>query len=120
MTVNNKRSRQVIYFADWNPTELNGDILPITKVGISINPQRRMKDLTLPPFGIDIVATFETVEQAKEVELELHKNFTKCNFSINGEWFKLPNEIIEWAERKNHVSISNVKEINWSKYRGQN
>ena len=103
--------QKIIYFADWNPNQLTGDILPLSKVGISANPKERITEYTVPPFQPTITATFIPQEDARKVERELHNYFKLHDFHINGEWFSLPDSIIGWAERQNKVSKSDIQNI---------
>lgn len=64
------------------------------KIGQSINPQRRARELAAGlPF--DLIHTIGT-EDMSRLEIELHTKFEeKC---ISGEWFELEAEDIEWLK----------------------
>jgi len=116
MNTTNRRKKfneKVVYFADWNPDKLSGDVLPITKVGISNDPEQRMNDLTIPPFKSNVIAILHTKCNAAIVENLLHEKFKARGFHINGEWFSLPDGIIGWAERNDEVSIGGVENVDW-------
>jgi hypothetical protein len=99
---------QVVYFADWNPDKLEGDVLPLTKVGISSDPQRRMGQLTTPPFEPKIVATVETKGDVEVAESTFHLVFDDLGYHVNGEWFNLPSNVIEWVEERQVTSKDEI------------
>jgi hypothetical protein len=111
MTLRQDREK-VVYFADWNPDKLEGRILPLTKVGISSNPEQRITEYTIPPYEPEIVAVVDSCE-ARNVEQELHTLFETKGWKIDGEWFDLPDSVIGWAERNDSVSKGDALETNW-------
>jgi len=105
---------KVVYFADWNPDELSGNVLPLTKVGISSHPEKRISDLTVPPFEQEIVATIKTYGDARHVEDALHEQMRKNGYHVDGEWFSLPDSVIGWAERTGTAKPERIKDTEWA------
>ena len=111
----------VVYFADWNPESIDSTTLPVTKVGVSYQPHKRIKNITsgsaLPPFGsecIEIVAVIDSPNDVYKVEDKFHKKFETQGWHMNGEWFNLPDSVIEWAEERSATTPQEIEETKWS------
>jgi len=66
--------------------------LGVVKIGISNDPERRVKEIRLASgFKTDVIKTFETTLCAFKVEKALHKHFS--HLRLEGEWFK--KEVLE-------------------------
>lgn len=59
------------------------------KIGISINPNDRLKEFTLLPYPLEEIC-IERVKGYKTIEQELHTIFERKN--VRGEWFELNEE----------------------------
>ena len=65
------------------------------KIGVTANLKKRLKAIqTHNPHKMAVVKTIHcsNIQQAKKAEKELHKRFSE--FRQNGEWFKLPEPVI--------------------------
>src|SRR5690606_26032137 len=68
--------------------KLNG--FDIYKIGVSSNPERRIKDIDgANPFGVDVLFT-EYFKNVYEMEECVHDSF--CKNSMRREWFKIQPE----------------------------
>lgn len=65
----------------------------VYKIGRTKNIDTRMKTLIKLPFDTKLIHTIKTDNPTK-TELELHRKF--ADLRVNGEWFKLSNENIEY------------------------
>lgn len=65
------------------------------KIGISINPEERLKEFTLLPYPLEEVC-IERVKGYKNIEQELHRIFENKN--VRGEWFELNQEDIAFIK----------------------
>jgi hypothetical protein len=66
------------------------------KIGMSVNPKKRIETLGVKlPFPIDTICTIKT-DDMTSLELELHQHF--ADKRINGEWFNLDTEDIEYIK----------------------
>lgn len=63
------------------------------KIGKSINPEKRLKSLTLGDKGKIIVKNYYSEYNYSHIEKELHTIFR--NKKISGEWFELSESDIE-------------------------
>lgn len=76
------------------------------KVGVSINPEKRVSSLqTANPFPIEDykVVWLSSKKKALTVEKECHKILS--DYSIRGEWFKLPSTEREEINEKLPVTL---------------
>lgn len=119
----NNSERSIIYFVDWNPECIDSTQLPVTKVGVSYQPDKRVKQIAkgtaLPPFGeesLKIVATIDSVDDIYKLEDKFHKQFNAQSWDMNGEWFKLPDSVVEWIEERSATTLQEVEETNWSMF----
>jgi len=115
--------KNVVYFADWNPDCIDSQKLPVTKVGVSCHPNVRMREITrkncLPPFGresIEIVATIDSTDDVYDVEEFFHMEFENQGWHVNGEWFELPDSVVEWVEERAATTMREIEETNWSMF----
>lgn len=102
-----------IYFADWNPGSVESDVLPITKVGVSSDVNRRLAEISkmIPIGDLELVARFRS-DNARTTEAYLHECFREQGWSVRGygqEYFNLPNDVVNWAESIKHAK--NPKDI---------
>lgn len=66
------------------------------KIGLSKDVERRKKELDKRPFAVNIVYKSPLIEDIYEIEKELHYRFE--NKKINGEWFNIDNNDIEFIK----------------------
>jgi len=101
-----------VYFIDFNPPELGGEMLPITKVGYTKKKVNERKQEIQPhpifPFDFELVSKIKS-RNPNDVEDYLHIKFSEQGWHEEGEWFILPDKIIGWSERVD--KINNVDEI---------
>lgn len=77
-------------FDTWDNRECLYSRIEYYKIGISEDYEKRLKQIqSCNPFHISLSAYiyFETIEQARNMEKELHDKFDSKR--INGEWFQL-------------------------------
>ena len=74
------------------------------KIGISIAPAKRIKSLQTAawkPLKVDYSAWCNTVQEARQIESEMHKYLDENGFWLHGEWFNLsPDKAIELIQFK--------------------
>jgi hypothetical protein len=63
------------------------------KIGISKDVQRRMKELDKRPYKIETIYVSDLTPNAYKVEQKIHSALER--YRINGEWYNLPDGIIE-------------------------
>ena len=63
------------------------------KIGISKDVQRRMKELDKRPYKIETIYVSDLTPNAYKVEQQIHSALER--YRINGEWYDLPDGIIE-------------------------
>lgn len=81
------------------------------KVGISNDPERRLKSLqTASPYELELVATVDT-ENSNGLESLLHDRFAKYHY--RDEWFELPDKQVSEFKEMNHINFEQ-----WSKVLG--
>ena len=66
------------------------------KIGYSKNVERRIKNLDYRPFDINLVAKSEFIENAYDIEQQLHLEYQ--NNKITGEWYELSTHQVEELE----------------------
>ena len=64
------------------------------KIGVSVNVERRMKDLDQRPFPVTLVASSRMIRNAYQIEQSLHEQFDDQR--LNGEWFELSDEQVAY------------------------
>lgn len=73
------------------------------KIGRSQNPQKRIESMGVKlPYPIEVICLIET-ENMFELEKQLHQHFDSKR--VNGEWFKLDEEDIDY-----------IKGVEWKAY----
>lgn len=60
------------------------------KIGISENPEKRLKDLSIGNCTLDIIYASALIKNARAVELSLHRKFS--DFAVGREWFVVDDE----------------------------
>jgi len=70
------------------------------KIGHSVDPQQRAKDISQPNFPIDVICTIKTdvictikTDDASALEHDLHEHFVEKR--VKGEWFSLTQDDID-------------------------
>jgi len=79
----------------------------IYKIGVSSNPERRIKDIdNLNPFGIEVIS-INFFKNAYEMEECIHDSF--CKNIFRKEWFKIhPEDIVILSKQLNDFSIQGL------------
>lgn len=67
------------------------------KIGYSKNPNRRLKELDKRPFKLNLITRSKKINNAYDIEQELHKRLEK--FRINGEWYEFENKLLKDIEK---------------------
>lgn len=99
----------MIYFIDVHPETIGWEGKPVTKVGISKNVDKRMQELAIGnPIDMELVAKIES-ENCENVEKVIHSLISK--YHVRGEWYKLPNEIVGWAEKSTRIDKAEEKRL---------
>ena len=65
------------------------------KIGIAKDPRKRMRDLQTGDPTEHAIVTTSFVSNAQQLEAKLHQHYTQ--YSVRGEWFKLPSDKLEEA-----------------------
>lgn len=73
---------------------LKGDF-DIYKIGMSVNPDVRIKSYNGLPFKVTHICSIQT-ENARLLEASLHKRFDSKR--LNGEWFNLATDDVEYVK----------------------
>lgn len=76
------------------------------KIGFSVNPEKRLKQLNLP-FEVDLVHKIKTNDM-RTVERDFHERYKNDHY--HGEWYSLDTPQIKWF--KNIISIKVVQVAN--------
>lgn len=69
-----------------------------SKIGISVNPERRLKSLqtgSAKPLRLLRMYEVSTRRKALKIEKQLHRMFWQSRCRINGEWFLLEYDHLE-------------------------
>lgn len=90
---------------------ISADKSDAIKVGKSLDPVMRLLELQAPiPFDLRLSAAFCVVsDDARRLELLMHKALTKRGLLIRGEWFRIGVDeaisTVEAVARKNEITI---------------
>lgn len=77
------------------------------KIGISVNPKKRLKEFTILPYELETVLC-EKVFDYQTIEKELHEHFDrKC---VRGEWFELDEQDLAYIRGYIANKIVDIKE----------
>ncbi len=100
---------------------------PFTKVGISVNPYKRLAEIqtgSWEPVKIHGSFWLETVHQARKMEKELHTRMQNAGLHSAGEWFAIrPKDAIEEAyvasmdlglKLNNHFPSEEIEDDVWN------
>jgi len=63
------------------------------KVGVSVDPSARARQLDNRPFPVRLIAQSDMVHCAFEAERELHEFLSE--YRIDGEWFRIPSHLVK-------------------------
>ena len=61
------------------------------KIGVSIDVERRLKELNNRPYPVELVSSSVPMTCAYEVEKEIHEDLEE--YRVDGEWFNLPKDV---------------------------
>ena len=84
-----RRDNRHVYFL--------GEVYGAVKIGVAVNLEKRIKTLqTAFPYKLTLIHSVQS-DRANTLERELHKHFAAKR--LNGEWFALNQEDIQWVKR---------------------
>jgi hypothetical protein len=79
------------------------------KIGISVDPESRLKELqTSSPSILEMIA-FKNVKDARNAEAALHKKYASAN--VTGEWFELSDQDVVDLVRQWDIDLG----VHWKK-----
>ena len=83
------------------------------KIGVSKDVQRRKKELDKRPYPCNIVYISSSTKYAYEVEQHIHLGLNHCR--IDGEWFNISKETVEFLKEEIEIVINEYESGEYNK-----